>query len=349
MNLATLKTTCATLLDRAVSDLTQNSVDLFLVAANNARKNAELRHNFEYARCTSTLSLDGVSGAPLDGVVIDQNGITIPTQVTVTGSLSPDATGVYNSGFGSFNGQLIYVRSDNAFYLIYVITPFVGWVIVSSANYPSGATAGWKFVMSLVLGSYVPFGSAYTGVAVVASSAQTFSKIKEVVAVMRQRPDGTWIPLDFARVDIPIERDRTELEFSDNLFPYLRYPSDAQINARGTNSSIVQRGRSLYIHPRFNQIPSTTYSIQVEGYGWLSDYVAVGLTTDLPKDFIVEYGFSFLQWSIILELNTLFKQYVARQEGNLSPNDIMKMRDDAWHDLLLWDTYQVDANTTRSR
>lgn len=114
--------------------------------------------------------------------------------------------------------------------------------------------------------------------------------IKQIVAVSRQRPDGTWIPLDFTRVDIPIERDRTELEFSDNLFPYLRYPSDAQINARGTTSSIVQRGNSLYIHPRFNNIPSTTYNVQLEAFGWLSHYSTANsmrtlTTSDTPVTF----------------------------------------------------------------
>lgn len=292
---------------------------MFLVAVNNARRNAELLHNFEFARITALLAIDGVNGAAFSAA-----------------------------------------------------TSFTGYV-----------------------------------------AGSTFSGIKEVVAVSRQRPDGTWIPLDFARVDIPIERDRTELELSDNLFPYLRYPSDAQIDARGTSSSIVQRGQALFIHPRFNNVPSTTFNVQVEGYGWLQEYQSansIGLLTltsgsknvtgtsganfsalvhgdilrtqnqtgvvdtvtnatalvlqanatasetavffsingsDVPEDFIVQYGANWLQWAIVCELNMNFRTFVPRTEGNLAPPE--KYRDEAWHDLLLWDTYQVDANTTRSK
>lgn len=254
MNLFSLKDVCALLVGKTSADLTTGSTDLFLVAANNARRNAELRHNFEYSRITALVDINGADGASLD------NGANI---------------------------------------------------------------------------------SSYLG------DTYSFVKIKEIVAVMRRRPDGTYIPLDFARADIPIERDRTELEFSDNLFPYLRYPSDAQINARGSSSSIIQRGRSLYIYPVYIDQSPTTWRVLIEGYGWLNNYEDVGNVDDAPQDFFVEYGATYLQWAIVCELNMYFRQFVSRQEGNLSPPE--KERDAAWHDLLIWDTYQIDSNTTRSR
>ena len=181
--------------------------------------------------------------------------------------------------------------------------------------------------------------------------------IKEVVAVQRMRPDGTYIPLDFARADIPIERDRTELEFSDNLFPYLRYPSDAQIVARGTSSSVIQRGKTLYIYPFYANVAQAAFSIHLEAYGWLSPYtpdqliyLEDGTTPDDSvdeEDFLLEYGAEFMQWDIICKLNYLFQTFVPRTEGN--PGAPTAARDAAWENLLLWDSYQIDANTTRSR
>ena len=72
MNLAQLKATCAAYHQKTTDELTINSVDLFLVAANNARRRAEQLHSFEYMRCTATLNIDGVAGGSFASAVIDQ-------------------------------------------------------------------------------------------------------------------------------------------------------------------------------------------------------------------------------------------------------------------------------------
>lgn len=174
-----------------------------------------------------------------------------------------------------------------------------------------------------------------------------FSSIREVLAVTRQRPDGTYIPLDFARADIPIERDRTELEFSDNLFPYLRYPSDAQINARGTNSSIIQRGTNLSIYPVYTMGVTTPFATRLECFGWLKELTSDNYNDTDPSNFLLDYGFTWLQWYCICELNHLFKSFTARVEGNIAPPE--RMRDEAWRRLVQFDDFRVDSNTTRSR
>lgn len=71
MTLAQLKEVVAAYHEKSVADLTTGSgVDLFLVAANNARRTGELRHNFEYARITGKLSLTGAAGGDLDDAEI---------------------------------------------------------------------------------------------------------------------------------------------------------------------------------------------------------------------------------------------------------------------------------------
>lgn len=338
--LATLKKVCAAYHRVATSALTVDSVDLFLEAANNVRRNAELLHNFEYARCIATLDVNGVTGGSLDDADID-DGTT--DGVVVSGTLTPDITGTFAYA-GTSNSLAVYTRVvGGVLYTIYqdgtnyVITNILGGAF----------TFTWtKSATSVVTGNYTAGGSA-AGTATVAAGSSAFVRVKEVVAVSRMRPDGTFIPLDFARSDIPIERDRTELEFSDNLFPYLRYPSDAQINARGTSSSMIQRGRKIEIHPYYAGNESTTFNVRLEAYGWLADYNAASLTLTDDPDFFVRYGYNFMQWSIINELNFLFKTFVQREEGNLGAPE--QKASDAWRDLLLWDTYQVDSNTTRSR
>lgn len=68
MSLATLKTVCAALMERDEADLTLGGVDMFLIAANNARKAGERRHNFERSRVTASLVIAGAAGGALSSV-----------------------------------------------------------------------------------------------------------------------------------------------------------------------------------------------------------------------------------------------------------------------------------------
>ena len=250
MNLAQLKATCAAYHQKTTDELTINSADLFLVAANNARRKAEQLHSFEYMRCTATLNIDGVTGGQFASAVIDQ---------------------------------------------------------------------------------------------------PNFVKLKEIVAVSILR-NGVYLPVDFTRADIAIERDRSEAQLNNNYWWDVRYPSDSQFAVMQDCKTVVQRAQALYLYPRVSTLavgatnPLPTY---VEGFGFLKDYVASDLGSSCaPTDFFIENGFEFMQWATIKELNYLFQTFVPRQEGNVIP-DPKAERDEAWRDLLLWDAYIVDSHITR--
>jgi hypothetical protein len=66
VNLLEIKTDAASYLGVTVADLTQNSQDLWLSAANRARRNAEQLYNFEFSRALVELEVDGVTGGSLD-------------------------------------------------------------------------------------------------------------------------------------------------------------------------------------------------------------------------------------------------------------------------------------------
>lgn len=345
MTLATLKAVCAAYHEKAVGDLTVNSTDLFLVAANNARKNAEQLHDFEASRVLATLSIDGVTGGRLADAVIEG---TNSDQVTVTGTLTPDATGVYTVQ-GSFAGYPLYILDAATPYFLYYNATYSSYII---SNVFSAGAVSARWVPSPVLlvpsGTYVAGGTSTGNATATRSFASVFSGIKSVVAVQGIRSDGLYVPLDLTRADISIERDRYELELTDNMWAAGRYPSDAQFLAmHGGAHSLVLRGGSIYHYPRVASSSDSPLEIAIEGIGWLRDYVAADLLENVPSDFLVEHGYAYLQWSIIIELNHLFKTFVPRQEGNLGAPENMKA--EAWRDLLLWDAYSVDANITRSR
>jgi hypothetical protein len=251
MNLATLMGVCAAYHEKEVADLTKGTVNLFLVAANNSRKKAEKLHDFELAKCTAQLNIDGVNGGDL-----------------------------------------------------------------RTATLPDG-----------------------------------FSSIKSVLDVSGLLWGGTFVPFDFTSAEISIERDRNELDTGMGIYDN-RYPSDAQFEAGTGRATLVQRGNFLFRFPRANTVidgeinPLVAY---LECNGWLADYTQADVDDPdaAPKDFLLDVGFEYLQWCIIIELNKLFKTFVPRQEGNLSePED---MRKQAWADLLLWDSYLIPPSATTPR
>ncbi len=336
MTLSDLEYSCAAILDVAVADFTISGKNAFLVAANNARKNAELRHNFEYARVTASLDIDGETGGDLVDATIE-DGVNV---FTMTGTLSPNITGVWVKT-GNFNGLPTFMLiQDSAIFTLVFDSAWTIFMVGDDAVQWTGPATNSP------AGTYTPT-APNTGTGTATYSASPFTLIREVIAVSRAREDGSLIPLDFARADIPIERDRTELEFQDSLYPYLRYPSDADVQSRGSSASIIQRRQTLFVYPHFNMTDAQPLSVQLEAYAWLQDYTAANLTNIVPDDFLVEHGFRYLQWAIVCDLNYIFRRFVSRQEGNIPMPQAE--RDLAWRDLVAWDAYMVDSNTTRSR
>lgn len=228
MNLATLKQVCAAYHGKKVEELTDENtdVDLFLVAANNARKSAERDHNFESTWMLATLSVAPTTGGALSAVTIAPTGV--------------------------------------------------------------------------------------------------FSGVREIISV-----EGT---INGCRSPLTIRRPNQGVPLN---IP--RIPTDAQAVSCGC-SYLIRRGNVIYKFP--DDGTGTAFTIYLEAYGWLNDYTDAMLLVDAATpDFLVEHGFEFLQWSIILELNYTFQTFVFRQEGN--PGAPEKLKAAAWESLLRWDSYQA--------
>lgn len=344
MTLGKLKKFCAAIHEKTEADLTRLGVDLFLVAANNVKANAQLLHNFELSRVRATLDVDPLLGGALVDAVID--GEDAEPDIIITGTLSPNATGTYTY-LGTYLGYDFWRREDGAYVLFHDPTTSVWLLQVPNAGF-TAQTNRWQYATSETIpeGLYSAQGS-YTGVPVISlSNLSRWSGLKEIIAVQRGGPESALYPLDFTRLDVSIERDRYETELSDIYDPYNRYPSDAQLLNRGANGSVVQRGSSLFIYP-LGTNEGDPVPLTLEGYGMLADYVAGDLLTTEPTDFLVEHGHVYMQWAIVCELNYFFKTFVARQEGNLATPE--KEREDAWRRLILWDSYLIDSHSTRSR
>lgn len=348
MNLYNSKNIVAAILDQDVADLTKNGVDLFLNAANNARMWGEQNHNFEFTRVRAQIDIDGVLGTPLAQAVIDDDTLE---QVAVTGTLSPNVVGdwVENGTWGNLTLYVFPNVLSPTFYLFFSVN-YSAWVAANTltnaalTNYWVQATPS-----NSALGAYTAHGANTGALTVAHAEYSAWNGIKEIKGILRSNANGTYVPVDFARADIPIERDRATRELTDNFWPWNRFPSDADIlNIRG-DATVIQRRQSLFIYPTpVGVVPSQQpIPFILEAFAWLAPYTTLGLTGSPDPDFLWTYGAEYMQWKIVHELNFIFKTFVPRTEGNLaSPKD---MANEAWQNLIDWDSYMVDSNTTRSR
>lgn len=343
MNPFTLKALVAAYHKKVAADLTVNSVDLFLIAVNNAQRQAQRRHNFEASRVSASLVIDGVNGGALSSAVITG---AVNETLTVSGTLAPDATGTYTRQ-GYFGGLPLYIKEGATNWFLYV-NPLAAAYVLTSAITSGSLVNYWLSTSALSpVGTMAPQGTN-TGTATIAlATSATWSGIQEVVAATRSSGDGSYLPLDFANPEVPLERDRTARELSDLYEPHRRYPSDADILDQGWNTSLIQRGNTIYVYPNPpSSVANDEISINLEAYGRLPSIDAVGTSSAPDPNFLWEQP-DWLMWFTVIELNHYFKTYIPRNEGNLPPPvDAMNQ---AWADLIAWDTYRVDSHTTRSR
>jgi hypothetical protein len=177
-----------------------------------------------------------------------------------------------------------------------------------------------------------------------------FSTIKEITNIQGLRNNTEYIPVDYTRLDMAIERKREAIEVNSYYwrgYGY-RYPGDAEWQFRTSRGAITQRGHILLPFPTATAATDTPWTAYIEAYGWLLDYTDADLAIDIetapPKDFFIDQGFAYMQWATIIELNNLFSTFVPRQEGNVGvPKDQL---DNAWRDFVVWDSYIVNENMT---
>ena len=338
-----LRSACAAILNQDVAAFTIGGVDMFLIAANNALESAQLEHNFEATRLTATLDIDGKTGGLLANAVLGTAGtaafnVTAATNAVLLGNWT------LISATGGTNSTPVWCKQITGVTLTASLVGVLWYILPvnDAVSYYEGPGS-----LANPAGNYIGYGT-YAGktATVTYAAAGPFSSIKEVVALSTTRQDGNKIPLDFTTPDIPIERDRYEIELSAYNTPETRYPSDAQFLARGNTATITLRNGVFNIYP----LATTTYtplSVNIEGYGWLLNFDTTDYVTTIPKNFIVEHGFSWLMWTIVLELNYIFQRFVPRQEGVSAPPE--KAQAAAWRQLVIWDTYQIDSHATRSK
>lgn len=166
--------------------------------------------------------------------------------------------------------------------------------------------------------------------AVTITPADIFSGVREIIEFEGIGQSGVRYPLVLKRAGAGL----TSRYIS-------RYPTDQQVfSGQWACAYLILRGDNIYKYP--DDGTGSALSVEMELYGWLNDYTDDDLVEAAAvPDFLVEHGFEYLQWAVILELNYSFQTFVFRQEGN--PGAPEKKLAAAWESLVNWDSYRAST------
>lgn len=324
-----LETQIATYLGRnGIADLMQNGQDIGVYGLNSARRRAEQAHDFKLSETYAYLPISSAGGS--------LGSLTMGGSVTVSGTLSPNAAGVYALS-GTFSGLPLYVRGGATTFFNFWNATAGAYAISTQLTTGSFSSAGWIGVENIQtpVGNYTNFGGA-SGTATVVAGGSPVS-IKRVKSVFLPLNSGEYQPIEFLTDDQFISRARMQIgrEYFNpgtsltNLGVYL-----------GGNALCYQLGQSLFLSPSTLSFPITAQLFCVQ---FLAEYTSGSAQTDWFTTYAPEY----LYWAGIAEANRYYKRFTSgRVEGQVSTEDVEAYAESAMQSLIAWDMSTVRGTST---
>lgn len=324
-----IKQGVANLLNIAIGDLTQNGQDLFLLASNQVRKQAELQNDFEFSRKTLSVSVNGLTGGNL-ALAVDANSVTYEVKTVIEAGLLDNTGNLCPVEWTTTSESLTRQREDNTRAWPRYPTddyandrPYGGTRFTFSGN----SIAKWPRLSDTDATSYPLYLEAYTfGNDWTASDLLTTSLVIS----------GTLSP-DLTGTFSIIGTD----EASRNV--YARMGAHVGI----MRSEAGQWGMGL-IASGFQWVgpvsvsPAGSYTAQSPATG-----TATVAATTATSDIWTTHGQKYLLWATCVQLNHIWRRWVARQEGNLPPPSTLA--EEGLAALIAWDSYKFEAFRTHNR
>lgn len=329
MTLTEIKAEIAALFNKAVADLTIDGTDFALVALNQARRSAELAHDFEFNRQLLTLTVDGVTGGDLASAVLYGTATTRVIKTVVDVGQFDDDNNFHPVEWDSAAASSDRQRNfDNRFLFRY---PTDGQVLSGAAGparfifrnnkifrWPADTNASDNDY-NVGIEAYVmtdDWTSLFTGVTVASSGTPGV--------------DGTYTPIGtFGGKTLYHQAASSKFIYFTDGYWYIREGLEL-----GTGNHYQLNTTSVS--------PVGTY----ESQGTYSGTPAV-TAGDSASDIWTIQGYEYLLWQSITILNHRFKTFVFRQEGNLPPPRDLAAQ--ALAAFIEWDAAKFDANRRHGR
>lgn len=302
---------------------TAAGASLGFMGLNNARVFAERAVDFHYSELDCSLSI-GTTGGNITSAYVD-------TTVTVTGTLSPTAAGTFTQA-GTRNALPFFIRTTGGvdYFLSYTGT---AWAVTTggftlTANF-------WDFTTASTnpAGTYTAHGTN-TGVMTVAQTTGTIL-IKRVVNVELTTADGDSLPIEFLQDN---ERNR-RVRRAGGREAYNTAKTLAVIGNTQVNPLAYQQGQIIKLDPATGFTFPVVAKLSVVRF--MPDY-----TTTSDTDYFTQFAPDYLIWRGAVEINTYFRRFSPKTEGNINPEFIAEMADAAFQALLAWNASLVKSTST---
>ncbi len=324
MTLYEIKQAVANILGTTVASLTVDGTDMFLVAVNQVRKDAEQNYDFEFQRRLVDVSVSGVTGGTLTSATTHVGGTATNIKTIIEVGLYDDDNNLRPVEWTNVAESLERQRADNQYQII------PAYLTDDELEAPSGM-ARFDFVNDSVFRwPRDTTATTYTlGLEVYSYAADwTSVTVPSAVVTGTLSPDvtGTYTPIGY------------DSGYSAMLYAFntgvsnaiLAYTPDGWRLREMTDETACWDGPSVAGNP------TGTYTALGTATGTAT---VTGSTT--VSDVWTTHGSQYLIWGCVVWLNHIFQTFVPRQEGSLPPPVAMMER--GLESLKTWDTAKFEA------
>ena len=331
MTLTALKSAVAAVMNKTVADFTVDSQDIFLVAVNQARRNAELLHDFEFSRKLVTVSVDGVTGGSLSSAVQYGTATVVDIKSVIEMGLFDQEANLVPAEWTTVAEGLERQRADNPF---------------TAPRYP---TDGWYESTPMGMGRFqLAGGTIYrfpkdsTADYTVGMEVYSFKEDWDATDLgSTATVTGTISPNFTGDYDVVGTYNNCPFFYDDGGAYWLFYDGDAWI--LGPEFPMLGSPPAGYFKlTTTSQSPAGSYTAQGTATG-----TAVVALSGFVEDEWLKYGYQHLLWATVVILNHRFKTFVYRQEGNLPPPD--KQAEAGLAAFIEWDAARYETNRRHGR
>jgi hypothetical protein len=343
MTLLELRSVIAGYLQKTVSDLVVNGVDLTLLALNQVRRDAEMSYDFEFTRKHVTVTIDGLDGGTLDDVIQEGSPVCEAKTVIECG-IYDDQWNVHPVEWTTVAESLERQRQ---------IKPGYG------PRYPTDyeATTGY-YEVGL---QRIAFCGNDIWMVPTGQKGKLFDLEIEAYVFT---PDWT------ADSDSVTVADVLGMDFVNGPYwpygifnermMYLNLANGGTVPGSSTTSAnlramwyrpgewIISRSEFIGQTPPTGNYQSMAATSMTPGgqYQPHGQWQGLGTVTMQPGSEVtgiwLKQGAQYLLWAAIVQINHLCKEFVFRQEGNLPPPE--KLAEAALENFRQWDSFKYEQD-----
>lgn len=341
----------ASYLGVSLADLTQNGIDLGLVALNHVRRQAEMSHDFEFSRKLVQLAVDGETGGSLSNAVLHSDGVTaVNVKSIIEVGLFDDDDNLRPVEWTTVSESLERQRKQNP------------------RTIPRYPTDGWARSGPVGQGLF-----EFSGTDVFRFPKDTENDFTLGMEVYTMQSDWTGtVSLAITGATGGQTAFNTTYyqngEFSERSMWLNRSPLSVSLDLSTGLKAIWNLAATTWIVSSANDIGNTSIAnfasatttattpaglaLVGDSGGTLSGMTLTvsstpTMTITSASDVWLTYGSEYLLWAGVVELNTLFREFVPRQEGNLPPpTGLAAAALQAFKD---WDAFRYEQNRRHGR